>query len=144
MTHMTNAFLGHRPVTAAQPPRPTLPVAASPKADRPDLPAVPDSRDAVEKYIDAIAPSWLAGRLVEFTKDGVFATKDDGEPIDPAVELAALVDETVAGWIKFPGDGGPPERIQGLIFQGFVMPDGAIRRPGRSVAASNPRCITTA
>ena len=33
------------------------------------LSAVPDSRTPVERYVDDIAPSMIAGRLIKFTKE---------------------------------------------------------------------------
>jgi hypothetical protein len=83
---------------------------------------VPDNRTAAQKYIDDLATSSIVGRLIKFSKDGQFFTVDDGEPVDPQADFIALADETLGGWIRFPADGGPPERVQGLIFQDFVLP----------------------
>ena len=115
-------------------------------------PALPDSRNAIERYVDEIAPPFLAGRMVKFSKDGKFVFADTDEAIDPATEFVALVGETLVGWIKFHHDGEtPPERVQGLLFDGFEMPlrstlgeldqsewpAGTFRLTGRSVEASN-------
>jgi hypothetical protein len=85
--------------------------------------ATPDSRTEVQKYIDEIAPANIVGRMVKFSKDGKFVTADDDEPIDEAAEFIALCDEVLIGWIRFHRDGEtPPDRVQGLLYDGFVMP----------------------
>jgi hypothetical protein len=89
----------------------------------PQVPAPPDTRTEVQKYLDEIAPASIVGRLIKFSKEGIFVTADDGEAIDADAEFIALCDQTLIGWIKFSHeDGVPPERIQGLLFDGFVMP----------------------
>jgi hypothetical protein len=76
----------------------------------------------VQTYLDEIAPANIAGRLIKFSKDGVFVTADDKEAINEDDDFVALVDETQIGWIKFNGEKEPPTRIMGLLFDGFVMP----------------------
>lgn len=86
-------------------------------------PALPDNRNAIERYVDEIAPPFLAGRMIKFSKDGKFVFADTDEVISPAIEFVALVGETLVGWIRFHHDGEtPPERVQGLLFDGFEMP----------------------
>jgi hypothetical protein len=99
----------------AAPPTVTAPVTST-------AVTVPDSRDYRSRYLDEIAPSSIAGRLIKFSKDGKFVTNDDGEPISEAAEFIALCDETLVGWIRFNGDDTPPDRHQGLLYDGFVMP----------------------
>jgi hypothetical protein len=84
--------------------------------------ALPDNRSAAEQYVDQVAPAMMAGRLIKFTKEGVFATADDGEQVSQDDDFIALVDETLVGWIKFNGEGNPPDRHMGLLYDGFVMP----------------------
>jgi hypothetical protein len=84
--------------------------------------AIPDSRTDVQRYLDEIAPASIVGRLVKFTKDGQFATSDDGTVIGDDVDFIALVDQTLIGWVKFGEEGEPPERHMGLLYEGFVMP----------------------
>ena len=84
--------------------------------------ALPDSRTAAQKYIDENAPSSIVGRLVKFTKDGVFTTADDGEPVSEDADFIALCDETLVGWIKFNGKDEPPDRVMGLLYSDFRMP----------------------
>jgi hypothetical protein len=84
---------------------------------------VSDTRTEVQRYIDEIAPASISGRLIKFSKDGHFVTADDDEPIDENAGFIALCDETLVGWIKFYDDGEtPPDRRQGLVYDGFVMP----------------------
>jgi hypothetical protein len=84
--------------------------------------AAPVSKTPQQAYLDEIAPSSIVGRLIKFSKEGAFATRDDGEPISPDIDFIALCDETLIGWIKFNDDDTPPERVQGLLYEGFVMP----------------------
>jgi hypothetical protein len=81
------------------------------------------SKTPQQAYLDEIAPSSIVGRLIKFSKEGEFTTRDDGEPISSDVDFIALCDETLIGWIKFNDDDDtPPERVQGLLYEGFVMP----------------------
>jgi hypothetical protein len=84
--------------------------------------AVPDQRDSVEQYLDEVAPASIVGRMVKFAKDGWFITHDDGEPTPEDAEYVAHCDQTLIGRIKFNGDGAPPDRVMGLLYNGFVMP----------------------
>jgi hypothetical protein len=84
--------------------------------------ALPDSRTAAQRYIDENAPSSIVGRLVKFSKDGVFTTADNGEAINEDADFIALCDETLVGWIKFNGKENPPDRVMGLLYSDFRMP----------------------
>jgi hypothetical protein len=84
--------------------------------------AVPDTRTPAQRYIDEVAPANMAGRLIKFSKDGVFITSDDGEAINEDDDFVALCDETLIGWIKFNGKDAPPDRVMGLLYSDFVMP----------------------
>jgi hypothetical protein len=84
--------------------------------------ALPDNRTPVQMYLDEIAPANIAGRLVKFSKDGVFVTTDNNEPVSDDTDFIALCDEVQIGWIKFNGDTAPPDRIMGLLYDGFRMP----------------------
>jgi hypothetical protein len=87
------------------------------------LPATPDVRTNVERYLDEVAPSMIVGRLVKFSKENTFVIIDTQETIEPTVEFVAVCDQTLVGWIKFSGeDGVPPTRVMGLLYSGFVMP----------------------
>jgi hypothetical protein len=86
------------------------------------MPAIADTRSLAERYVDEIAPSSIAGQLVKFSKEGKFVVADTGDELGPDDDYIALVDETLAGWIKFNGEGMPPDRHQGLIYRGFVPP----------------------
>lgn len=91
------------------------------KATAPAPAIVTDVRSDVEKYVDEIAPSFIAGKLIKFSKEGKFIIAEAGDEISPDDDFVALCDETLIGWIKFIED-APPERHQGLLYQGFVMP----------------------
>jgi hypothetical protein len=84
--------------------------------------ALPDTRNATEKYLDEVAPASIVGRMIKFGKEGSFITSDDGEEVPEVAEFTALCDETLVGWVKFNGEGEPPDRVMGLLYDGFVMP----------------------
>jgi hypothetical protein len=84
--------------------------------------AMPDNRTPVQQYLDEVAPASIVGRLIKFSKDHQFETADDGEPIGDDVDFIALADQCLVGWIKFNGDGEPPDRVAGLLYDGFIMP----------------------
>jgi hypothetical protein len=86
--------------------------------------AVPDTRTPQQAYLDEIAPpSSLVGRPVKFNgKTGKWLFGDVDEEIDPNTDFVALCDEVLIGWIRFNRKGELPTRIQGLLFDGFVMP----------------------
>ena len=84
--------------------------------------AVPDNRPYRARYLDEVAPSGIAGRLIKFDKSGKFVTSDDGSEIDEGAEFTALCDQTVVGWQRFNGPGEPPDKVMGLLYDGFVMP----------------------
>ena len=109
--------------------------------------AIPDTRTSVQAYLDEVAPASIVGRLIKFGKEGSFITSDDGEPVPETAEFLALCDETLVGWIKFSGDDAtPPERVMGLLYDGFVMPrrdtlgdmDQTQWQPGLSGAPEDP------
>jgi hypothetical protein len=84
--------------------------------------AAPDTRSTVEQYLDEIAPPGMAGHLTKFTKDGEFKTKDTEEVIGEDEDFICIADQTLVGWQRFNGPGQKPDRIMGLLFNGFVMP----------------------
>jgi len=84
---------------------------------------VPDNRSNVERYINDIAPNQVAGRRVKFDgKQGEFHTIDDGEPVAEDAEFVALCPDVLINWIKFNGEGQLPDRVGGLLYDGFVLP----------------------
>jgi hypothetical protein len=92
-------------------------------AAAPPAPAVIDTRSPQERYLDEVAPSFIVGRLIKFSKEGQFITADDGQAISEDVDFYALCGEVQIGWIKFSQDEGvPPTRHMGLLYDGFVMP----------------------
>jgi hypothetical protein len=80
-----------------------------------------DDCTARNRYLEDIAGG-MPGRLVKFsTKVNKFITVDDGSNIED-VDYVALCPETLVGWIKFSGEDSPPERVMGLLYDGFRMP----------------------
>jgi hypothetical protein len=86
--------------------------------------ALPDTRTPQQVYLDEIAPpSSLVGRAIKFNgKSGRWLFGDTDEEIDPNTDFVALCDEVLIGWIRFNGKGELPTRIQGLLYDGFIMP----------------------
>jgi hypothetical protein len=103
-------------VTVAQP------AAAKPATPPSTAVAIPDNRDNVTDYLDEVAPASIVGRRVKFNKDGVFFTDDDGQPVPETTEFVALCDQTLVGYVRFHGKGVPPDRIMGLLYEGFRKP----------------------
>ena len=99
----------------------STPTARELVAQRKSTELATQSDNSVARYIDAVAPAGIAGRLIKF-KGGIHCTADDGMPIDEHIEFAALCDQTLVGWLKFNEEGEAPERIQGLLYDGFRMP----------------------
>jgi hypothetical protein len=83
---------------------------------------VSENRSEVQRYVDDVAPASIAGRVIRFHKEGKFITPDDDTAIGDDVDFIALVDETLIGWIRFNGEGAPPDRVAGLLFDGFISP----------------------
>ena len=84
---------------------------------------VPDTRPYRDRYLDEVAPASVVGRMIKFNgKDGKFITTDDDQEVPEALEFIALCAETLVGWVKFNGVGEPPDRMMGLLYDGFVMP----------------------
>jgi len=80
-----------------------------------------DTRSDIEKYLDTVSPSGVAGELVKFDgKEGKFLIAESGEEISPDRDFIALCDEVLVGWIRFNGDDAPPTRDVGLLYRGFI------------------------
>ena len=60
--------------------------------------------------------------MVKFSKEGDFITPDDDAEVAKDAEFTVLADQTLVGWVKFNGEGEPPDKIMGLLYDGFVMP----------------------
>src|SRR5262249_39014702 len=83
--------------------------------------ALPDGRTPREVYLDEVAPAAIVGRLIKFTREGMFVTADDEAEITDTTDFVALCDQTLVGWLKF-NDDAPPDRAMGLLYDGFVPP----------------------
>jgi hypothetical protein len=85
--------------------------------------AAPNTRPALDRYLDDIAPpSGMAGPMLKFNKAGQYVRADDGTVIGDDIDFIAHCNQTLAGFIKFNPD-GPPDRVMGLIFDGFIVPE---------------------
>jgi hypothetical protein len=105
-----------------QPPAPKQAIAPAPTTSTAVVPA-DDDRAARNRYLEDIAGG-MPGRLFKFsTKVNKFVTVDDGSDVETNVDYVALCPETLVGWIKFSGSDSPPERVMGLLYDGFKMPE---------------------
>ena len=83
----------------------------------------PDNRSPLDKYLDEIAPSAIVGRMVSYnSKERQYRYRDDDTTIDEDVDLTVFDDQVMAPWLRFHGKGEQPERIGGLLSDGFVLP----------------------
>jgi hypothetical protein len=101
--------------------KPTTTVATT-KAPSTAVTGAATNQEYRSRYMDETAPASIAGRMVKFTKDGDFITHDDGQPLPESAEFVALTDQTLIGWVKFNGEGEPPDRVMGCLYGDFVMP----------------------
>ena len=86
----------------------------------------------MSRYLDEVAPANIVGRMIKFSKDGKFVTPDDEGKVSENQDFIALCDETLVGWVKFNGEGEPPDRVMGQLYDGFAMPArDKLRRPQR-------------
>jgi hypothetical protein len=63
------------------------------------------SADPFEAYADAIAPRYVVGTLLKFSK-GDYLAGEEGKLIAPGTKFTANLDEMLVGWIKW--EGGKP------------------------------------
>jgi hypothetical protein len=83
--------------------------------------AIPDNRDIMDRYLDDVAPATAPGRGIKFSK-GKFVFTDNDEAVPEGAIYKALCDQTLIAWLKFHGPGVPPDKIAGLLYQGFDLP----------------------
>jgi hypothetical protein len=99
-----------------------MPTARELVAARQTKSAVAEYNDSYRlRYLDEVAPSGIAGRGFKFRDDG-YITVDDGKKMPENAEYVCLADETLVGWIRFNGQGEAPDKVMGLLFDGFEMP----------------------
>jgi hypothetical protein len=118
-------------MAARQAQAPTVPSSSAAMPKPSPVPAVMrDTKAAVteynasyrSRYLDEVAPASIAGRLVKFSREGVFVTSDDDKPIAEGAEFIALCDQTIVGWQRFHGVGEPPSKEMGLLYEDYVPP----------------------
>lgn len=118
MTQAPSRTPSARELVAAKQARAPAPTPPSPPV-REIVPTT--SENYTQRYLDEVAPSGIAGRLIKF-REGKYLTPDDEREVPEGAEFILLADDTLIGWIKFAGVGEPPERHMGLLFDDFEMP----------------------
>jgi hypothetical protein len=114
----SEADLARRKAALPATPAPSVPAKAATTAV-----AVPDNRTAAEVYADNVSPSFMPGPLVKFDgKEGRFVLASNDEKLDLMRRYIARLPDMWIGWIKFNGEGEPPSRVGGLLYDGYVMP----------------------
>src|SRR5262249_19050020 len=83
--------------------------------------AVRDERPAVDRYLDEVTPACIGGSLIQ-VKKGKLVIGDDESEIGDSEDFICLADMTMIGWVKFKKD-APPDRIMGLLYDDFEMPE---------------------
>jgi hypothetical protein len=102
---------------------PAAPATSVPAKAAPTAVAMPDNRTTPEVYADNVSPSFMPGPLVKFDgKEGHFILASSGDPLDQMKRYIARLPDMWVGWIKFNGEGEPPSRVGGLLYDGYVMP----------------------
>jgi hypothetical protein len=76
--------------------------------------ALTADNDPFQAYADAIAPSFIVGKLLRFSKGDYLAGDDE---VPEGTQLTVAVDELMAGWIKW-SEGRPAEQIMVRIAEG--------------------------
>ena len=88
------------------------------------VPAVHQTDSPIDRYIaKAGGNSQIIGRLIKFLKNGDWVYSDTEKKLPDDAEYLAHVDQVATGWIKFNGEGNPPEKIMGRLFDGFDSPE---------------------
>jgi hypothetical protein len=107
----------------AQNPTATGNGATLPAVRQASVPATVDNRDAVDRVLDDIAPSFLAGPMVGFNgKKEKFVITASGDELDIAVKYKAHLGQARMEWIKFHGKGETPEKNGDFLFDpGFIL-----------------------
>ena len=65
---------------------------------------------------------WWGGRSSSTARRGNGCSAIPTRRSSPDTDFIPLCDEILIGWIKFNGKGEQPDRIQGLLYDGFIMP----------------------
>jgi hypothetical protein len=84
--------------------------------------AVPDDRSAVQGFLDDVAPATVEGTMFDGKRGAFVTTGSDEQVIGDDVDFVAICDQTLAGWIRFNGEGQKPDKIMGLPYEGWRQP----------------------
>jgi hypothetical protein len=101
-----------------------MPPASVPAKATPTVPATNaiDTLTTHQRYLDSVSPTAIVGRLIRFSKDGVFVTSDDEQPVDGDTNFYGLCDEVQIGWIKYAQEeGGETQRVAGLLYDDYEL-----------------------
>jgi hypothetical protein len=98
----------------------SLPAVTSPPKTSTAVVALNDFDD-INRTLDEIAPTTMAGKMVKFTKEGAFEVTSDGTKLNDTTDFRARCSETFYGYVKFNGEGEPPDRAMGPLYGGFKV-----------------------
>jgi hypothetical protein len=77
--------------------------------------------DDVNRTLDEIAPTAMAGAMVKSTKQGTFEVTSTGATLNDLTDFRARCAETLYGYTRFNGEGNPPDRAMGQLYAGFKV-----------------------
>ena len=80
-----------------------------------------DELDEINRTLDEISPTTMAGLMVKFTKDGAFEVTSTGVRLDNMTDFRARCAETHYGYVRFNGEGQPPDRAMGPLYGGYKV-----------------------
>jgi hypothetical protein len=77
--------------------------------------------DDVNRTLDEISPTTMQGPMVTFTKEGAFEVTSTGDKLSDTADFRARCAETHYGYVRFRGEGEPPDRAMGPLYGGFKI-----------------------
>jgi hypothetical protein len=77
--------------------------------------------DDINRILDEISPTTMQGAMTKFTKEGAFEVTSTGDRLSDAADFRARCAETYYGYVRFNGEGEPPDRAMGPLYGGFKV-----------------------
>jgi hypothetical protein len=84
---------------------------------------VTDSNATLANFASSLSQDSVPGVRVKLdVKNKAFIRADTGEALPPGDTYRPYHRQVVDSWVKFNGEGAPPQRIGGMPAEGFVLP----------------------